>query len=218
MKPLMPIINIIACGALAKELLAIKSLNHWQQMNIICIPAKYHQTPKLIPEAVREKIQQIQSKNDGKIFVAYGDCGTGGLLDLVLNEYNIERLPGAHCYQFFAGQNAFDTLQEEELGTFYLTDFLTQQFDSYVWKSLGLDRKPELLELYFANYKKLIYLAQTNNDLITETARQCAQRLNLKFERIYTGYGDMEKKLHHFQSHQIPSIQTHAQPSLVDVL
>lgn len=189
------IVNIIACGALANELVALKSLNNWDHFNIDCLPAKYHSTPALIPDAVRKKIAQIQANNDGEILVAYGDCGTGGLLDVVLQETGAKRLPGAHCYQFFAGHDAFNDLHEAEIGTFYLTDFLTQHFETYVWKMLGLDRKPELLEMYFGNYKKVIYLAQTENLDLTIKAEESARRLGLNFERIFTGYGEMETEL-----------------------
>ena len=195
------IVNIIACGALANELVALKSLNDWQHFNIDCLPAKYHSTPELIPDAVRKKIADIRSKNDGEILIAYGDCGTGGELDRIIEKTNTARLPGAHCYQFFAGQQAFDDLHEAEIGTFYLTDFLTQHFETYVWKMLGLDRKPELLEMYFGNYKKLIYLAQTENTELTEKAKQGAERLGLSFERIFTGYGEMQTELENKEFH-----------------
>ena len=191
-----PVVNIIACGALANELLALKALNNWDHFEITCLPAKYHSTPAVIPDAVRSKITQIRSQNStAEILIAYGDCGTGGLLDTVLEETNTTRLPGAHCYQFFAGENRFNDLHEAELGTFYLTDFLTQHFDTYVWKTLGLDRKPELLEMYFGNYKKLIYLAQTDNEELTLKGQDCADRLGLAYERIFTGYGEMETTL-----------------------
>ena len=189
------IVNVIACGALANELVALKTLNNWDHFNIDCLPAKYHSTPELIPDAVRKKIQSIHSKNDGQILVAYGDCGTGGLLDVVLEESGATRLPGAHCYQFFAGHDVFNDLHEAELGTFYLTDFLAQHFETYVWKALGLDRKPELLEMYFGNYKKVVYLAQTENHELNQKAEECAKRLGLNYERIFTGYGEMETEL-----------------------
>lgn len=195
------IVNIIACGALANELVALKSLNDWQHFNIDCIPAKYHSTPNLIPDAVREKITQIREKNNGEILIAYGDCGTGGELDRIIEETNTSRLPGAHCYQFFAGQEEFEALHEAEIGTFYLTDFLTQHFETYVWKMLGLDRKPELLEMYFGNYKKLVYLAQTENVDLTKKAKIGAERLGLTFERIFTGYGEMQTELENKEFH-----------------
>ena len=209
----LPPLNVIACGALAKELLALKALNQWQEMQISCLPAKYHNTPSLIPGAVDKKIDQIKAQNNGKILVAYGDCGTGGLLDAVIEKHNIlqkdhvKRLLGAHCYQFFAGNKAFTNLQENEIGSFYVTDFLVKQFESYVWKSLGLDKNPELLELYFSNYKRLVFLAQTNNQELTELAKNCAKRLNLSFERIYTGYGDLNTKLNQFKTHEIPVLE-----------
>jgi len=194
-------VNIIACGALANELVALKNLNDWQHFNVDCVPAKYHATPDLIPDAVREKITKFRAKNDGDIFVAFGDCGTGGELDRVLEETNTSRLPGAHCYQFFAGQEEFEVLHEAEIGTFYLTDFLTQHFETYVWKMLGLDRKPELLDMYFGNYKKLVYLAQTENPKLTEQAKEGAKRLGLNFERIFTGYGELETELANSEFH-----------------
>lgn len=199
------VINVIACGALANELVALKALNNWDHFNIDCLPAKYHSTPALIPDAVRKKIAQIRKKNDGEILIGYGDCGTGGLLDVVLEETDTKRLPGAHCYQFFAGHDVFNALHEAEIGTFYLTDFLTKHFETYVWKMLGLDRKPELLEMYFGNYKKLIYLAQTDNQALTEQARKSAGRLGLSFERIFTGYGEMETELKNISTHSINS-------------
>lgn len=194
-------VNIIACGALANELVALKSLNDWHHFNIDCLPAKYHATPDLIPDAVREKIAQIRSQNNGEILIAYGDCGTGGELDRIIEETNTSRLPGAHCYQFFAGHDAFNELHEAEIGTFYLTDFLTQHFETYVWKMLGLDRKPELLEMYFGNYKKLVYLAQTENPELTEKAKIGAERIGLSFERIFTGYGEMQTELENKEFH-----------------
>lgn len=199
-----PVVHIIACGALAKELVALKRLNNWDDFEIDCIPAKYHSTPARIPEAVKTKIISIQkNKPQDKILVAYGECGTMGQLDKVLNETGVKRLPGAHCYQFFAGQEQFNELHEAEIGTFYLTDFLTEHFETYVWKMLGLDRKPELLEMYFGNYKKLIFLAQTENKALTLKGEECAKRLGLSYERIFTGYGEMGSQLQDFVSQKI---------------
>ena len=205
-----PSTTIIACGALANELVALKFLNNWEHLEITCLPANYHQTPALIPDAVREKIKSIQAKNNtidnnydenyhkNNILVAYGDCGTGGMLDKVLEETGTQRLLGAHCYQFFAGQDHFNALHEAEIGTFYLTDFLTQHFETYVWKALWLDRKPELLDMYFGNYKKLVFLAQTDNEALTIKSMECAERLGLDHERVFTAYGEMETELQQF--------------------
>jgi hypothetical protein len=199
-----PTVHVIACGALANELVALKSLNNWDHFKIDCIPAKYHSTPALIPDAVKAKITNIQKKTpEDEILVAYGECGTMGMLDKVLDETGVKRLPGAHCYQFFAGQEEFNGLHEAEIGTFYLTDFLTQHFETYVWKMLGLDRKPELLEMYFGNYKKLIYLAQTENAELTAKGEECANRLGLEYERIFTAYGEMGTELEKFVTQNI---------------
>ncbi len=201
---LTPTVHVIACGALANELVALKALNNWDHFEINCVPAKYHSTPALIPEAVKTKITNIQkNKPEDQILVAYGECGTMGMLDKVLDETGVKRLPGAHCYQFFAGQEEFNDLHEAEIGTFYLTDFLTQYFETYVWKMLGLDRKPELLEMYFGNYKKLIYLAQTENPELTAKGEECAKRLELEYERIFTAYGEMGTELEDFVTQNI---------------
>jgi len=187
--------NIIACGALAHELLALKQLNGWEHFHVTCLPAHYHLTPQRIPEAVRSAIEEIRNKNDDAILVAYGDCGTGGRLDKVLDEAGVERLPGAHCYEFFAGSEQFMHMHEAEIGTFYLTDFLVKYFDTYVTKALGLDKKPELKELYFGNYTRLMYLAQTRSETLRAQAEMHAVTLGLRYEYSYTGYGEMGSAL-----------------------
>lgn len=183
--------NVIACGALAHELIALKQLNGWDHLNIRCLPASYHITPQRIPGAVKSTIEEIRGENDAPILVAYGDCGTGGKLDAVLEKAGVERLPGAHCYQFFAGSERFMQMHEAEIGTFYLTDFLVKYFDVYVTKALGLDRKPELKELYFGNYTSLMYLAQTRSKSLLAQAKRHAESLGLNFAFHYTGYGEM---------------------------
>lgn len=187
--------NVIACGALAHELLALKQLNGWEHFHVTCLPAHYHLTPQRIPEAVRSAIEEIRNKNDETILVAYGDCGTGGRLDKVLDEAGVERLPGAHCYEFFAGSEQFMHMHEAEIGTFYLTDFLVKYFDTYVTKALGLDKKPELKELYFGNYTRLMYLAQTRSETLRAEAEMHAVTLGLRYEYSYTGYGEMGSAL-----------------------
>ena len=128
-----------------------------------------------------------------RIYVLYADCGTGGDLDRVLAaEGNVDRIRGPHCYAFYAGQGVFAALAEEEIGTFYLTDFLARQFDTLVWEGLGLDRHPELLPLYFGNYRRLVYLAQNDDAELTKVAESAAARLGLAFERRYTGYGELD--------------------------
>ncbi len=191
-----PSILIIACGALAKEILALRSLNHWPHMAVQCIPANLHNRPEKIPEAVRAKIRANRGKF-ASIFVAYGDCGTGGMLDAVLVEEGAERIPGAHCYEFFAGSCEFERMTEQEVGTFYLTDFLLKHFDRLIIAGLGIDKHPELLSLYFGNYKKLVYLGQLHNEESLEAGRRAAVRLGLEFEYHFTGYGDLAQSLVH---------------------
>ena len=159
-----------------------------------CLPAKLHNTPQLIPDAVRAKIRENRARFD-EIFVLYGDCGTGGLLDEVLIEESVERIAGAHCYEFFAGTADFTELADDEPGSFFLTDFLARHFDRLVIKGLGIDRHPELLPLYFGNYKRLVYLAQTHSAKHLAAARSAAERLNLAFEHRFTGYGDLETSI-----------------------
>lgn len=181
---------VIACGALAREVLALKRLNGWSHMELQCLPADLHNTPAKIPEAVRRKIRAARGRFE-RILVLYGDCGTAGALDAVLEAEGVERIAGPHCYAFFAGQDVFDACQEAEPGTFYLTDFLARQFDAIVIRSLGLDRHPELAPLYFGNYRRLLYLSQADDPALLQAAREAARRLDLAFEHRATGYGEL---------------------------
>ncbi len=188
---------IIACGALASEITQLLDANRWQHMRVQCIPAKIHNTPEKIPDAVRTIIQAARNKYQA-IFVAFADCGTGGLLDLVLEEEQVERLPGAHCYEFFAGTQVFTALSEQEPGTFYLTDFLARHFDRLILRELGITDHPQLLDMYFGNYKRLVYLAQSDNPKLVELAQDAALKLNLEYEYRRTDYGDLETGLNRF--------------------
>lgn len=190
----MPRCLIIACGALAREIVALRKLNDWPYMDVQCLPAELHNRPEKIPAAVKAKIQANRS-DYSSIFVAYGDCGTGGLLDKVLQDEQVERISGAHCYEFFAGSEAFDALSEKELGTFYLTDFLLEHFERLVVRGLGLDRHPSLLATLFGNYRKLVYLAQVPDNERMTAARAAAKRLGLTFDYLVTGYGGLERSL-----------------------
>ena len=181
---------LIACGALAREVVELIRANAWRHLTVSCLPASWHNTPQKIPGAIRERIQAAKGRYD-RIFVLYGDCGTGGELDRVLAEEGVERIEGPHCYSFFAGNRVFEELAEAEIGTFYLTDYLARHFDRLIIQGLGLDRHPELHELYFGNYKKLIYLAQTENADLQARAEMAAARLNLAYEYRFTGYGEM---------------------------
>ncbi len=183
-----PRVLVVGCGALARELVALT--RDLPNVTLSCLPATLHNRPGGIPEAVRQRIRRRRAGFD-RVFVAYADCGTGGLLDPVIREEGAERLAGAHCYEFYAGAAAFEQLQDEELGTFYLTDFLARNVDRLVFGALGLDRHPELRETYFGNYRRLVYLAQTEDPALDATARRAARRLGLRYERRFTGLGDL---------------------------
>lgn len=219
---------VIACGALARELLAIVKLNGLDDVTIECLPAALHNRPKEIPDAVRERIRRARRPrpfppgtvatgsadpaasgdpvDDGvvmgarvarydSIFVAYADCGTGGLLEAVCAEEGVEMLAGAHCYEFFATSPRFAEIQDAEVGSFYLTDFLARHFERMVWKGLGLDRHPELLPMYFGNYTRLVYLAQTDDPELLALAEAGAERLGLSMIVERTGYGELEETM-----------------------
>lgn len=177
---------VIACGALARELLAVIELNGWSHMSVTCLPAKLHNEPRKITEAVRRKIRAGR-RHAERILCLYGDCGTGGLLDAMLAEEGVERIEGAHCYEFYAGSAPFAAMAEAEPGTFYLTDYLVRHFDRLVIKGLGLDRHPELLSDYFGNYRRVIYLAQTDDAQLRARALAAAERLGLTLEIHPTG-------------------------------
>jgi hypothetical protein len=181
---------IIACGALAHEITALRRANGWDKLDVRCLPAELHNRPEKIPAAVRALIHASRGRYSS-IFVAYGDCGTGGLLDEVLREEGVERIPGAHCYEFFATGPVFAALADAEPGTFYLTDFLLRHFERLVIRGLGLDRHPELFSVYFGNYRKLVYLAQGPGAKSEEQARAIAARMGLEFEIHQTGYGTL---------------------------
>jgi hypothetical protein len=181
---------IIACGALAHEITALRRANAWDELDVRCLPAELHNRPEKIPAAVRDLIRSSR-ESYRTIFVAYGDCGTGGMLDKVLSEEGVERIPGAHCYEFFATGPVFAALAEAEPGTFYLTDFLLRHFDRLVIRGLGLDRHPELFSTYFGNYRKLVYLAQAPEVHSQAEAREVALRMGLQFEYRQTGYGTL---------------------------
>ena len=185
---------IIACGALAHEIVALRRANAWPHLEVQCLPAELHNRPEKIPQAVRDKIRQNKGRY-ASMFVAYADCGTGGLLDAVLQEEGVERIPGAHCYEFFAGSAAFAELADAEPGTFYLTDFLVAHFDRLIIHGLGIDRHPELMPIYFGNYRRLVYLAQLESPDKRAAAERAAERLGLAFEYRVTGYGGLEQSL-----------------------
>ncbi|MGM0585814.1 MAG: DUF1638 domain-containing protein [Pseudomonadota bacterium] len=182
---------LIACGALAHEVLALIRLNGWRHLELRCLPAKLHLHPERIPDAVEQVVQQGRAQGYGSIHVLYADCGTGGLLQARCEALGVEMIPGPHCYAFFDGNAAFAERAEAEMTAFYLTDFLVRQFDAFVWRPMGLDRHPELRDMLFGHYDRLIHLAQTEDAALDAQARESAARLGLRHERRFTGYGDL---------------------------
>ena len=187
---------IVACGALAREIVAVKTLNKWgdDRLAVTCLPAIWHNRPERIPEGVRAKVRWGKKRFD-RVLVLYGDCGTGGKLDEVLREEGVERIEGPHCYDFYAGHANFEQLMEEELGSFFLTDYLARHFDRLILEGMGLDKHPELRDAYFGHYRRLVYLAQTEDQRLTEKAERAAERLGLAFERRFTSYGELGRFL-----------------------
>jgi len=182
---------VIACGALAKEILAIKTAANLpdRAFDLQCLPAGYHNFPdKIVPGL--EKIIAASGQDYDRILIGYGDCGTGGGLDRMLKKYpTAERLPGAHCYAFYSGLSVFDDMMEEELGSFFLTDYLAQHFQTLVVKGFGIDRYPNLKETYFKHYKRLIYISQAPSEALIQTASDAAAFLGLEFIHRHVGYG-----------------------------
>jgi hypothetical protein len=185
---------LIACGALAHEILTLKHLNGWDHLDLHCLPANLHLWPDRIPPAVEAAVTARRA-DYATIFVVYADCGTGGELFDLCNKLGVDMVAGPHCYSFFEGNTAFAAKADTEFTAFYLTDFLVRQFDAFVWKPMGLDRHPQLRDMYFGNYTKLVYQAQTNDPALDAKAMECAHRLGLAYERRFTGYGDLAPAL-----------------------
>lgn len=187
---------VIGCGALAEELVELTRRAGLPAMDLACLPASLHNRPEQIPARVAARIRRARADGYDRIFVAYADCGTGGLLDRMLETERaaagVTRLEGAHCYEVYAGRAAFAKLHDDEPGTFYLTDYLVRNFERLVVRGLGLDRHPELLPMYFGNYRRLVFLAQTDDDALTSRAAAAAERLGgLTFERRFVGLGEL---------------------------
>ena len=183
---------LIACGALAHEILALIKINNWDHLDLQCLPAIFHNHPEKITPAIEDAVVKYRAEYSS-IFIVYADCGTGGQLFEKCKELGVQMIDGPHCYSFFETNEAFAA--REEMTAFYLTDFLVRQFEAFVWEPLGLGRHPALRDMYFGNYTKLVYQAQTDDPTLTEKAKVCAERLGLAFERRETGYGDLETAL-----------------------
>ncbi len=190
---------VVACGAIAREVLAVIDLNGWTHVTLQCLPGKLHNTPREIAGRVDAKLREAEASGDyDAMFVAYGDCGTGGALDDVIAAHGVDRLPGDHCYGFFAGVDEFAAMHEDNPFTFYLTDFLCRHFDRLVVQGLKLDSHPELLPMIFGNYRRLVYLSQIDDPALVEQGRAAAAFLGLAFEHRPSGYGDLEPSLERF--------------------
>ncbi|MCW1955875.1 MAG: DUF1638 domain-containing protein [Roseobacter sp.] len=187
---------LIACGALAREILALKAQNGWDHLDLTCLPANLHLYPERITQAVEDSVLKHRAFYE-QIFVVYADCGTGGLLAAKCAALGVDMVAGPHCYSFFEGNAAF-AAHEDEITAFYLTDFLVKQFDAFVWKPMGLHKNPELRDMIFGNYTKLVYQAQTRDPALEAKARDCAARLGLAYEYRFTGYGDLATALTDF--------------------
>jgi hypothetical protein len=189
-----PEVLILACGALAREIVDLINVNKWGVFDIQCLPAKWHNTPQFIVPALREKIIAAKGKYKS-IFVAYGDCGTGGQLDTMLREQGVERLEGPHCYAFFSGNPAFAARADDDMTAFFLTDYLARHFEKLILEGLGLLAHPELRDDIFGHYRKIVYLAQTKDAALEEKAKAAARKLGLAYEYRFTGYGELETEL-----------------------
>ncbi len=185
---------LIACGALAREIVDLIEANRWKGFDIQCLPAKWHNTPHLIVPGVRDKIQKARGRYR-KIYVLYGDCGTGGELDALLQAEGVERIEGPHCYAFFSGNAAFAARADDDMSAFFLTDYLARHFDKLIWEGLGLHKHPELLADYFGNYTKIVYLAQTEDAALRSKAEAAARKLGLGYEYRFTGYGELADEM-----------------------
>jgi hypothetical protein len=183
---------LIACGALAREVLALKEKHGWDA-DVLGVPSLLHNEPDRIPAAVQQRIRQAREAYE-KVIVVYGDCGTGGLLDHMLEQEGVQRVTGPHCYEMYA-DGTFEKLMAEAPGTYFLTDYLVQSFDHLVIEGMGLDQYPDLRDEYFRNYTRVVYLVQREDPALLARARWAADRLSLPLEVRRTGYGKLESRL-----------------------
>ena len=190
--------RVIGCGMIAREILAIKKQLGFDHIDLKCLPAIFHHYPQKIAPAVETAILKARDEGFENIFVAYADCGTGGHLDAVCEKYNVERIAGPHCFSFYMGNETFENESDDLITSFFMTDFLARHFQTFFVKPLGLDRHPELRDMYFGNYTKMIYIAQTEDDELTRNAKEAAAFLELEYEKRFTGYGDLTPTLQAF--------------------
>ena len=188
-------VRVIACGMIAREAAAILAQPPLAHVELTCLPARWHFEPHRIAQGVREAVESARAEGVADVLVGYADCGTGGALDRACEELGVERLPGPHCFAFYQGVGRADALAEHDMTSFFVTDFLARQPDAFLWRPLGLDRHPELMETYFGHYERVVYLAQTDDGALAASARAIAARLGLPLEHRRTGYGDLAPAL-----------------------
>jgi len=189
--PMSQRVRVIACGAIAREVIAIVKANRLAHVDLVCLPAIWHVYPQKIAPAMREAIAEAREAGYAKIFIGYAECGTQGQLDAICREEGVERIGGPHCYAFFSGNAAFETIMDTEISAFYLTDLLARQFEAFVIEPLKLEKHPEIRNMVFGNYTKIVYLAQTRDPDLEAKARWAADYLKLDYEYRFTGYGDL---------------------------
>lgn len=187
-------VRVIACGAIAREVIAVCKANRLDHIDLQCLPAIWHAYPEKIAPGVERAIADARAEGIRRIFVGYADCGTGGVLDTLCAREGVARIDGPHCYSFFTGNDAF-ARNDDDVTSFFLTDFLARQFEAFVVEPLGLDRHPQLLPMYFGNYRKLVYLSQVEDEDLQRKARAAADYLGLAYEYRFTGYGDLTPAL-----------------------
>ncbi|MGE0499453.1 MAG: DUF1638 domain-containing protein [Rhizobiaceae bacterium] len=188
-------VRVIACGMLAREVLAVKEQLGLGHLDVRCLPAELHYYPDRIPAAMDAAITEARAEGFRHVFVGYADCGTGGMLDRVLERQGVKRMAGPHCFAFYQGAEAFAEIGDADMTTFYMTDFLCRHFEAFFLKPLGLDRHPELATDYFGHYEKVVYLAQSDDPALDRVAEDAARMLGLAYERRFTGYGDLVPEL-----------------------
>ncbi|WP_025031234.1 DUF1638 domain-containing protein [Nitratireductor aquibiodomus] len=186
---------VIACGMIAREILAVRETLGFTHLELTCLPAEFHYRPDRIAPGMDAAITKARAEGYRHIFVGYADCGTGGALDRICEKHGVARIDGPHCFAFYQGLSAFEEIAEDDMLSFYMTDFLCRQFDAFFMKPLGLDRHPELIQDFFGNYKKLVYLAQTDDPQLERVAQDAARLLGLAYEKRQTGYGDLTTAL-----------------------
>ena len=188
-------VHVIACGAIAREIFAVARINRLDHIDLHCLPAILHCYPQKIVPELEKAVAEARREGFIRIFVGYADCGTGGDIDRLCAREGIARLSGPHCYSFFSGNEAFAAGADDDVTSFFLTDFLARQFEAFVIEPLGLDRHPELKEMYFGNYRKVVYLSQEEDPALQAKAEAAAAYLGLDYEYRFTGYGDLQGEL-----------------------